>query len=174
MSLQASDTVLREDAYKTGGFVLFAAVAVIGAALAFEYIGGYLPCPLCVQQRYAYYAGIPATFIALVLVAADRGRTAAMLFLFVALAFLANAGLGVFQAGAEWGFWPGPESCAVDQGVSATGGGLLKSLEATRVASCTDPSFRLFGLSFAGWNAVVSFVLFIGGLKAAFAAADKR
>ena len=50
--------------------VLFAAAAVILAALAFEHFGGYVPCPLCLQQRYAYYAGVPALFLALVLLSA--------------------------------------------------------------------------------------------------------
>ena len=36
------------------GAVLAGAVAVIVAAHGFEEIGGYIPCPLCLQQRYAY------------------------------------------------------------------------------------------------------------------------
>jgi disulfide bond formation protein DsbB len=162
---------LKSEAYKLGGGVLFAAVAIIATALAFEYIGGYLPCPLCLQQRYAYYAAIPLLFIALVLVSAEKRAAAALLFLFVGLAFLANSGLGVYQAGAEWGFWPGPESCAAaGQGVTAAGANMLEALKSTRVVSCTDPAFRLAGLSFAGWNAVVSLLLAIAALKAAFAA----
>ena len=54
---------------------LFAAAAVILTALAFEHFGGYVACPLCLQQRYAYYAGVPALFLALVLLSA--GRTSA-------------------------------------------------------------------------------------------------
>ena len=89
--------------------MLFGAAAVILTALAFEYIGGYMPCPLCLQQRYAYYVGIPLLFIGLVLIGADRPRAAALVFAVVAIAFLGNAGLGVYQAGAEWKLWPGPD-----------------------------------------------------------------
>src|SRR5262245_33165048 len=89
-------------AYRKGGLVLLVAIAVIAAALAFEHIGGYAPCPLCLQQRYAYYAGIPVLFLALVLLAAERPGLASALFALVALAFLANAGLGIYHAGAEW------------------------------------------------------------------------
>src|SRR5262245_58978426 len=88
-------------AYQAGGLTLFLAVAAILAALAFQYIGGYLPCPLCLMQRYAYYAGIPVLFLAMALTA-EMPRVAAFLFFLVALAFLANAGLGVYHAGAEW------------------------------------------------------------------------
>ena len=174
MSFEILENPSKSDAYKLGGTVLFLAAAVILTALAFQYLGGYLPCPLCYQQRYAYYVAIPLLFVALVLVSADQRHGAAFVFLFVALVFLANSGLGVYQAGAEWEFWPGPESCAGDQGVQAGGASLLQKLEQTRVVSCTDPSFRMLGLSFAGWNAVVCLALFAGSLKAAFAAADKH
>ncbi len=164
----------RAGAYRIGGVVLLVSLATIVAALGFEHIGGYLPCPLCLQQRYAYYAGVPAAFAALVLLSNEQPRMAAMLFFALALAFLANSGLGIYQAGAEWEFWPGPESCAADQGISSSAEGLLETFDDTKVVSCTDPQWRLFGLSFAGWNAVVSFVLFVGALKAAFLSVGKR
>ena len=118
MLLRASSDPLQSPAYRTGALVLFAAVAVILVALGFQYIGGYAPCPLCLQQRYAYYAGIPLLFLALVLVAADRRALAAVLFLAVAAGFLANAGLGVYHAGVEWKFWAGPDTCGAAQGLS--------------------------------------------------------
>ena len=37
------------------------ATATILAAHAFERIGGYAPCPLCLEERYAYYFGVSAT-----------------------------------------------------------------------------------------------------------------
>ena len=49
-------------AYTWGAATLFLALAVILTALGTQYIGGYVPCALCLQQRWAYYAGIPATF----------------------------------------------------------------------------------------------------------------
>ena len=98
-------------AYRIGGTALVIATSVILAALAFEYIGGYAPCPLCLMQRWAYYAAIPVLFIAMAL-SAEGPRIAAFLYVAVALAFLANAGLGVYHAGVEWKFWPGPETCA--------------------------------------------------------------
>jgi disulfide bond formation protein DsbB len=161
-------------AYRAGGLALLLALGVILAALAFEHIGGYVPCPLCLQQRYAYYAGIPLLFLALALVGADERRWAALVFFLVALAFLANAGLGVYQAGAEWGYWPGPETCGTLQPITGSAGDLLKRLETTSVIRCDEASWRFAGLSFAGWNAVVSLFLFAAALRAAFAAAAAR
>lgn len=168
--------VLRHPAYRAGGFALFLTIAVILAALAFEHLGGYQPCELCLMQRYAYYAAIPALFIALVSLSADAPRIAALLFFLVALAFLANAGLGIYHSGVEWKFWPGPDTCTGGGGLpqlSTKAGDLMKQLEATRVVRCDEPSWRLFGLSFAGWNVVASFVAFIFALKAAFLSSER-
>lgn len=156
--------------YRTGCAVLFMAVAVILTALAFEHIGGYLPCPLCLQQRYAYYAAIPLLFVALVLVSADYPRWAAALFGLVALALLANAVLGGYHAGAEWKYWPGPEGCSGTTGPPKSVGNLLEGLEQETGARCDEPQFRFAGLSFAGWNVIASIILAAGSLKAAFEA----
>ncbi|MDX2307968.1 MAG: disulfide bond formation protein B [Hyphomicrobium sp.] len=157
------------DAYRWGSLALAIATAVILAALAFEHIGGYIPCPLCLQQRYAYYAGIPALFVALAL-AGEKPRLSGLLFGAVALAFFANAILGAYQAGAEWKFWPGPETCSGEIATPATTGDLLKGLAGTQAIRCDEASWRLFGLSFAGWNVVVSLILMLIGLQAGFAA----
>jgi disulfide bond formation protein DsbB len=155
-------------AYRLGGLVLVGAAAVILTALAFEHLGGYLPCPLCLQQRYAYYAGIPLLFLALVALAAERQGLAIALFLAVAAGFVVNAGLGAYQAGAEWGFWPGPETCARTlEPLRPVGRGLLEDLGSTRVVRCDVASWRLLGLSFAGWNVVASLMLAAGGILSA-------
>ncbi len=156
------------DAYRLGGLALMIALGVILTALGFEHLGGYLPCPLCLQQRYAYYAAIPLLFIAMAL-AAERPRVAALVFLAVSLAFLANTGLGVFHSGVEWGFWPGPETCDAQQVLPTSAEDLLRGLAETRAIRCDEAEWRLFGLSFAGWNAVVSLLLSTLSLQAAFA-----
>ena len=166
---------VRSPAYRMGALVLFAATAVILVALAFEHVGGYLPCPLCLQQRYAYYLAIPLLFLALVLVGAERERMAALVFAAVGIAFLGNAGLGVYQAGAEWGYWAGPASCAATNApLSTSAGGLLKDLATTRVARCDVALWRFLGLSFAGWNVVACIMLGAGAFSAALSALRGR
>ena len=153
-------------AYRAGALALMISTGAIIAALGFEYIGGYVPCPLCLQQRYAYYVGVPLLFIALVFVSAGHRYPAGLIFLFVSLAFLANAGLGVYHAGAEWGFWPGPETCAGVQELARSSGGLLESLSDINVVRCDEAPWRFAGLSFAGWNVVTSLLVFGASLSA--------
>jgi disulfide bond formation protein DsbB len=146
--------------------LVLAGVTILGA-LGFEHIGGYLPCPLCLEQRYAYYAGVPLLFLALVLLSAGRGRPAALLFLVVSLAFLANAGLGAYHAGAEWHFWPGPDACTGAQEITTSAGGLLDALPTTNVIRCDEAAFRFAGISLAGWNVIVSLLVAALSLGAA-------
>lgn len=160
-------------AYRYGGLTLFLALAAIITALGFEYLGGYAPCPLCLMQRYAYYAGIPLLFVAMALVE-EKPRLSGLIFFVVALGFLANAGLSVYHAGAEWKFWPGPETCATAQELPRTAADLLRGLEQQRVIQCDEASWRFAGLSFAGWNVIISLVAFSGAIKAAFLAATSR
>jgi disulfide bond formation protein DsbB len=164
---------LRSSSGRTGLLVLLVAAAVIGTALAFEHLGGYTPCPLCLQQRYSYYAGIPVLLLALALLSAGRKRAASILFALVALAFIANAALGTYHAGAEWKFWPGPETCGGSQALSQGAGGLFKDLANTRVIRCDEAAWRFLGLSFAGWNVIASMLLAIGAAYAGVKARDR-
>lgn len=154
-------------AYKAGALAFILAVATILGAFAFEYIGGYPPCPLCLEQRFAYYAAMPVLFVALVLLSSGVNRWAALLFALAALAFLANGALGVYHAGAEWRFWAGPDSCTGTQGLTTSAGNLLESLKQTTVVRCDEPAIRILGLSLAGWNVAVCFVLVILSARAA-------
>ncbi len=150
----------KPEGYGAGMIVLLVALATIIGALGFEYIGGYIPCPLCLQQRYAYYAGVPAAFLALVLLSIDQRRLAGLIFFLLAIGFVANAGLGIYQSGAEWKFWPGPDSCGGGQAITNSAADLMASLEQTSVIRCDEASWRFAGLSFAGWNTLISLVLF--------------
>jgi disulfide bond formation protein DsbB len=157
-------------AYRFGAAALFLAAAGIAIALGFEHLAGFVPCPLCLQQRYAYYAGVPILFGALVLLSAGQPRWSSMLFLLVALAFFANAGLGVYHSGAEWGFWPGPQTCGGGQALTTSAGNLLQDLQQTNVVRCDEAAGRFIGLSFAGWNVIASLLVMLLGLRAAYEA----
>lgn len=165
------DIPQRGGAYRYGGLALFLSAAVIVAALGFEHLGGYAPCPLCLLQRYAYYAAIPLLFVAMAL-STEMPRVAGFIFFAVALAFLANAGLGVYHAGVEWKFWPGPETCATPQTLPTSPADLLRGLSESRVVRCDEAAWTFAGLSMAGWNVVASLVIFALSIKAAFLAAS--
>lgn len=141
-----------------GGF------AAIAAAWGFQIIGGYVPCKLCYQERIPYYVGLPLLLAALLL-AGRAPRSARLLALAGGLTFVVGFGMGAYHAGSEWGFWPGPNDCGGGVGPVTDAGNLLAQMQATRLVSCTEASWRMLGLSFAGWNAVIS--LAVAGLALA-------
>lgn len=149
------------------GLILALAAATIGGALVFEHGYGLAPCKLCLLQRDPYYVAMPIALAALVLPRGRRGARAALAVL--GLVFLVSAGLGVYHAGVEWGFWPGPSDCGGGAAAPAgTMGDFMKSLETARVVSCTEAAWRFLGLSLAGWNGVISIALAGLALAAAF------
>ncbi|HXF55597.1 MAG TPA: disulfide bond formation protein B [Hyphomicrobiaceae bacterium] len=166
----ANDEVpaLRTDAFRWGVLLLSSAAVVILAALGFEYIGGYVPCPLCLQQRYAYYVGIPLIGLALWSLRAGKTQAASLLMVAAAVLFAVNAGLGVYHAGAEWGDWPGPQSCATAQPLPPNAADLLKDLAKSQIVRCDEATWRFLWLSFAGWNAAFSALIAAGTLRIAY------
>jgi disulfide bond formation protein DsbB len=139
--------------------VLVVAAATIAGALYFEHGLGYLPCPLCLDQRIPYYVGMPVAAAAALAAHFRSRRLAGLGLVLLALIFLISVGLGAYHAGVEWHFWPGPASCAATGGPSATMPDFLNRLNQVRVVSCTDAAWRLFGISLAGWNVLISLAL---------------
>jgi disulfide bond formation protein DsbB len=143
--------------------------ATVGGALAFEHIGGYIPCALCLMQRTPYYWGIPIGILAIVtsVVKLPVWLTRSLLAI-IGILMLVGAGLGVYHAGVEWHFWEGPATCAnTASGVSANVGDLLGDLDSKHGPSCTDAALRVLGLSFAGWNVIASLILAAIALRGA-------
>ena len=138
--------------------VLAAAAATAGAALAFQHIGGYEPCALCLKERGPYYATIPLA-LAAVLAAWRRPNRllATSLFAVIVLVMLYGAGLGVYHSGVEWSLWEGPSACSGGGSTPASASAMLESLQPGNIGpSCTVAPWRFLGLSFAGWNAIIA------------------
>lgn len=136
------------------GLAFLLGLAAILGALGSEYFGGLVPCALCLEQRVPYYWGLPV--LAAVLVLWNRLPLAVwyLAMAIVAALFVWGAYLGVYHAGVEWGFWPGPTSCTgVGDAVSFDA---LSNLNAARVMPCDEVQFRFLGLSLAGYNALIS------------------
>jgi disulfide bond formation protein DsbB len=141
-----------------------AALTLIGAWI-FQYGFGYPPCPLCLEQRYAYYFAIPlAALLWLALGSFPGGqsvrrRTLIAGFAAIAIGMLWNAGLGAYHAGVEWHFWAGPSDCSGALAPLGGGGGLIEQLQSTRVVRCDEAPWRFLGLSLAGYNVLISLAL---------------
>jgi disulfide bond formation protein DsbB len=147
--------------------------AVVGSALGFQYIGGYIPCELCLLQRQPYYYGIPVVLVGAIaaLAGAPSWITRALLGI-GGIMMLVGGGIGVYHAGVEWHFWAGPTACSTTaSSMTQNANDLLTQLNTIKGPSCDAAAFRIFGVSMAGMNVITSIILaaiaFIGVRKTA-------
>lgn len=136
------------------------AAATLAGAWFFELVLDIRPCPLCLEQRYAYYLALPLGALTAFAASRDVFRTVLMIGLaLLALAALANAGLGIYHSGVEWKFWQGPTECTGPVGNLGSAGSLLQRLDTVKVIRCDEVQWRFLGLSLAGYNALVSLLM---------------
>jgi disulfide bond formation protein DsbB len=146
------------------GLAALAIAAIAAATLAgawfFQLVLDIRPCPLCLEQRYAYYLALPlAAFVAFL---ASRGAPRHLLmagFAILLLAALGNAWLGGYHAGVEWKFWPGPADCSGPIVDFSKAGNLLEQLDKVKVIRCDEVQWRFLGLSLAGYNLLISLAM---------------
>src|SRR3982075_1223852 len=115
------------------------AAATLAGAWFFQLVLDIRPCPLCLEQRYAYYLAIPLG--ALTALAAARNAPRAVLLAGLAIlatATLANAGLATYHAGVEWHLWQGPTDCTGEIGNLGSAGDLLERLATAKVVRCDE------------------------------------
>lgn len=148
---------MKLDPFRAALAVAALAFATIAGAWIFEAYG-YLPCDLCLKQRWAYYAGVPLALVAAGLAARAPASAATRLTLgLLALIFAGSALFGAFHAGVEWSFWPGPSGCTGALAPRASNpADFMKQLQTVKVIRCDEVAIRILGLSLAGWNAVIS------------------
>jgi disulfide bond formation protein DsbB len=136
------------------------AAATLVGAWYFQLVEGLQPCPLCLEQRYAYYLAIPLA-AATALAAGQNGPRWLVIggLVVLVLAALANAVLGFYHAGVEWKFWAGPADCTGPIGNLGSAGTLLDRLDTVKVVMCDQVQWRFLGLSLAGYNVLISLLM---------------
>ena len=133
------------------------AAATLAGAWFFQLVLDIRPCPLCLEQRYAYYLVLPLGALVALAAARDAPRAALVAgFAIITLATLWNAGLGAYHSGVEWGLWKGPTECTGPVGNLGSAGNLLERLDSAKVIRCDEVQWRFLGLSLAGYNVLIS------------------
>jgi disulfide bond formation protein DsbB len=159
----------------TAAAIIIAVVGLMtmGGFFYFQYVLGYPPCPMCLEQRYAFYMAVPlAAMILLRLSLGFSRKVITLALLAIAVAMLWNAGLGAYHSGVEWHWWQGPTECSGAVPNFSAGGLLVDQMNKARVIRCDEAAWRFLGLSLAGYNVLVS--LFLSGVAAWGAAAAWR
>lgn len=138
----------------------FASLALPTALLAGAYISemyGLVACEMCWWQRYAHFAAIPFGLLALTLAVTGRpawsirGATVT-----AAMCVLASGLIGAFHAGVEYHWWNGITACTAQTPRGLSTADFLKSVMNQPFIRCDVAQWTMFGVSLAGWNAIIS------------------
>jgi disulfide bond formation protein DsbB len=127
-----------------------AGALILAAVLAFQYLGGAAPCPLCIWQRYPYGVLIALGVIGLF------WQPRPMLAI-AALVLLVGAGLAGYHYGIEQGWFALPEACAA--GSEASSVEELRRTLREAPPACDQVAFTVLGWSLAAWNLLASLAL---------------
>ena len=125
--------------------------ALLGGAIGSQYIGGLIPCHMCMWQRWPHLAAIGAALIAIAL---RRNQPMSATFTALAALALATSGfIGIYHAGVEYKFWEGFTTCTSD---IVPGADMLDAILKAPIIRCDEAQWTLAGISLAGFNAIFS------------------
>ena len=140
---------------RTAGFLLagISAAALVAAFIA-QFVFGLEPCVLCIYQRIPFaVVFMLGLFLSFAPAAYPRWVLALS-----GLTFLAGAAIAGFHTGVEYHWWEGTNSCGINLEGKSFEEIKEQIMNAPR-ARCDEVAWSLFGISMAGYNALMSFAL---------------
>lgn len=139
--------------------------AMLAAAhLYFQRFLGLQPCPLCLDQRNWHWAVLGVS-VAAFLVTRWKPTLLRPALILIGLVLLGSAGMGAYHVAVEQG-WVIAQ-CDVR---NAAGQSLVFDVNAElQTPQCDVVAWSLFGVSMAGYNALISLLLALASFAVAFA-----
>lgn len=136
------------------GFVLLVTVAMLSSAYSAQYVGGLRPCILCLYERIPWFVAGGLTLVTALM--AFSGPLRRGILLLTAVTLLAGAALAAYHVGVEQHWWAGPGTCSAPERMPLNIDELKALLEAPMVVRCDQIPWEKFGISLAGYNAIIS------------------
>ena len=144
----------------TLNLILIFSVFALGAAYFIQHILGHKPCNLCLIERLPYIFAIIIISLGLILKKFEKA-----IIVFLILIFLAATIISFYHFGIEQDFFKESLVCNLDGNITnLSKEDLIKELQQQTV-SCKDVSFRIFGLSLATINTIISLILSVITIK---------
>ena len=139
-------------------FILFYSLLAIFFALYVEYILQYKPCKLCLYQRVPYIVAIFISFVGYNYIKNDK------ILILVIMIFSISVLISGYHYGIENDIFEEFSGCTASTLGIIDKSELLKSLN-DNVSSCKDVNFKLFGISLAGINLLLSLLIVVYSLR---------
>ena len=144
----------------TLNLILIFSVFALGAAYFIQHILGHKPCNLCLIERLPYISAIIIISLGLILKKFEKAIIILLILIFVAATIIS-----FYHFGIEQGFFKESLVCNLDSSINnLSKEDLIKELQQQTV-SCKDVSFRIFSLSLATINTIISLILSVITIK---------
>lgn len=137
--------------------ILGASLGAIASALIAEHLFDLEPCVLCLYQRIPY--AVTGVLAALAIFLSARGYSPKGLIIACGFVFLAGSALAFFHVGVQQHWWGSVTVCGGELASGADVTDLAAQLDSAPRKPCDEVDWRLFGLSMAGYNTLLSLAM---------------
>ena len=144
----------------TLNLILIFSIFALGVAYFIQHILGHKPCNLCLIERLPYIFAIIIISLGLILKKFEK-----VIIILLILVFVAATIISFYHFGIEQGFFKESLVCNLDNNITnLSKEDLIKELQEQPI-SCKDVSFRIFNLSLATINTIISLILSVIMIK---------
>ena len=144
----------KKNKYILNSILVFSVLSLL-IAYFIQYYLGHKPCNLCIIQRYPYFGAI-----VLISLLFFSNKFEKIYLYIIFLLFIFGTIVSFYHFGIEQGFFTESFVCDIKELSQAqTKEDLLKELTESASISCKDVTYRLFGLSLASINTIISSIL---------------
>ena len=144
----------------TLNLILIFSIFALAAAYFVQHILGHKPCNLCLIERLPYIFAVIIITLGLILKKFEK-----VIIILLILVFVAATIISFYHFGIEQGFFKESLVCNLDNNINnLSKEDLIKELQ-QQIISCKDVDFKIFGLSLATINTVISLILSVITIK---------
>ncbi len=137
---------------------LFISILILLIVYYLEFFQGIVPFKLCFYQRFPYFIII---LLAISFLLIKNQNLKKITFLFYILIFTSSLIMSVYHFGIEKNLWNALTGCETNIKSFSDSDNLKEYLLNKNYVSCDDVSFKFLGISLAGYNIILSFILLI-------------
>lgn len=158
--------IIKKDNYRLL-HLLIITISIVALASAYfaEYVLHYMPCPLCVYERFPYLTLIKISLTALII-----KKLSKYTLIFIFLTLIISCILSAYHSGIERGIFQPSSLCSsmihIPKGLSVRH--IKEMLYSQPITTCTKAAFKIFGLSMAEYNFLLNLALMLGLMVVCF------
>ena len=135
---------------------LFLSSGLLLGAYFLEFYLSLIPCDLCIKQRIIHLCILILSLLIFPLYTFSKLKF--IMLSILNLMWLGSSSLAFYHFGIEKNLWEGFSECSANIIFNEN---TLDQLLSKSPIRCDETQFELFNLSLAGWNGILSFIIFI-------------